>query len=119
LQFLVPLDITPGTYKIYVENLNGKTNDAEVSIRGPQALRITNIQNGEHIHPGQQIVLSGTGFLLENEVWFGLQGLVAKLIISGGAMLEVDVPASTPLGPCQIHISNTAGNSEIVTVEVD
>lgn len=119
LQFLVPLDITPGTYKIYVENLNGKTNDAEVSIRGPQPLRITNIQNGEHIHPGQQILLSGTGFLLENEVWFGLQGVAAKLIISGGAMLQVDVPASTPLGPCQIHISNTAGNSEIVTVEVD
>jgi hypothetical protein len=119
LQLLVPLDITPGTYKISVENLNGKTNEAEVSIRGPQALRITNIQNGEHIHPGQQILLSGSGFLLENEVWFGLQGVAAKLIISGGAMLQVDVPTSTPLGRCEIYVDHAAGKSDIVTVMVE
>jgi photosystem II stability/assembly factor-like uncharacterized protein len=119
LQLLVPVDVTPGTYKIYVENLNGKTKEAEVSIRAQQALRITNIQNGEHIHPGQQIRLSGTGFLLENEVWFGPQGVAAKLIISADAMLQVDVPASIPPGPCQVYVRNAAGKSDIVKVMVE
>ena len=59
LQFLVPLDITPGTYKTYVENVYGKTNEAEISIRRPQSLRISNIQNGERIHLGGRYSSSG------------------------------------------------------------
>jgi photosystem II stability/assembly factor-like uncharacterized protein len=74
LKFLVPFDVTPGTYKIFVENTNGKTNDTVVTIRPAQPLRISNIQNGEPLHPGQHIILSGSGFLLENIVWFGAQG---------------------------------------------
>lgn len=119
LQFLVPLDITPGTYKTYVENVYGKTNEAEISIRRPQSLRISNIQNGERIHPGRQIFLTGSGFLLENTVWFGTQGVAAKLVLSGGAILQVDVPTSIPPGLCEIHVTNAAGKSDVVSVTVE
>jgi photosystem II stability/assembly factor-like uncharacterized protein len=119
LKFLVPPDVTPGTYEVYVENINGKTNETEVSIRAAQHLRISNIQNGEPIHPGQQIILSGSGFLLENTVWFGTQSVPAKLIISGGPMLMVYVPASIPSGHCEIHVSNDTGNSDIVSVIIE
>jgi hypothetical protein len=57
--------------------------------------------------------------LLENEVWFGPQGVAAKLIISGDAMLQVDVPASIPPGPCQVYVRNAAGKSDVVAVVVD
>jgi photosystem II stability/assembly factor-like uncharacterized protein len=116
LKFLVPPGLTPGTYKVYVENINGKTDETEVAIRAAQPLRISNIQNGEPIHPGQEIILSGSGFLLENTVWFGAQSVPAKLVISGGPMLIVDVPASIPLGRCEVHVSNDTGNSDIVSV---
>lgn len=119
LQFLVPLDITPGTYKIYVKNRYGETNETEVSIRAPQALKISNIQNGEGIRPGQQILLTGSGFLLENMVWFGTQGVAAKLIISGGTILQVSVPASVPRGRCEIYVSNASGKSDIVGVIIE
>jgi len=119
LQFLVPLDITPGTYKIYVENSYGKTNETEVSIRAPQALKISNIQNGGSIHPGQQILLTGSGFLLENKVWFGTQSVAAKLIISGAPILQVSVPDSVPPGRCEIYVSNATGKSDIVDVIIE
>ena len=119
LQFLVPLDVAPGTYKIYVENSSGKTNETEVSIRAPQALKISNIQNGEGIRPGQQISLTGSGFLLENKVWFGTQGVAAKLIISGAPILQVSVPASVPKGRCEIYVSNATGKSDSVGVMIE
>jgi hypothetical protein len=119
LQFLVPLDVAPGTYKIYVENSSGKTNETEVSIRAPQALKISNIQNGEGIRPGQQISLIGSGFLLENKVWFGTQGVAAKLIISGAPILQVSVPASVPKGRCEIYVSNATGKSDSVGVMIE
>jgi hypothetical protein len=114
LQFLVSLDISPGTYKVYVENIYGKTNETEVSVRAAQALRISNIQTGERIHPGQQILLAGSGFLLENKVWFGTQAVAAKLILSGGAMLQVSVPASITAGPSEIYVSNASGKGDVV-----
>jgi hypothetical protein len=119
LQFLVPEDLVPGTYKVYVENVYGKTNETEVSIRAPQALRISNIQNGEKVHAGQQILLSGSGFLLDNKVWFGTQGVAAKLIISGGTMLQVSVPVSIAVGPCEIYVSNASGKSASVEVIIE
>jgi hypothetical protein len=106
LKFLVPTDVTAGTYKIYVENSNGKTDETEVSIRAVQPLRISNIQNGELIHPGRQIIIGGSGFLLANTVWFGTQSVAAKLVISGGPMLKVEVPATIPLGRCDVYVSN-------------
>ena len=102
-----------------MENVYGRTNETEVSIRAPQALRISNIQNGERIHPGQQILLAGSGFLLENKVWFGTQGVAAKLILSGGAMLQVSVPASITAGPSEIYVSNASGKSDVVEVLIE
>jgi hypothetical protein len=118
LKFLLPRDVTPGTYKIYVENRDGKTNETEVTIRGAQPLRISNIQNGEAIHPGQEIILSGSGFLLENTVWFGAQSVAAKLVISGGPILVVEVPASIPVGRCDIYVSNDGGKSDSVSATI-
>jgi hypothetical protein len=82
-------------------------------------LRISNIQNGERIHPGQQILLAGSGFLLENKVWFGTQGVAAKLSISGGAMLQVSVPASIAPGSCEVYVSNASGKSDVVDVIIE
>ena len=33
-------------------------------------------------------------------------------------MLEVEVPASIPLGQCEIHVSNGAEKSDIVSVTI-
>jgi photosystem II stability/assembly factor-like uncharacterized protein len=119
LKFLLPPDVAPGTYKVYVENGEGKTNETEVSIRAAQALRISNVQNGEAIHPGQEIIVSGSGFLLDNTVWFGAQSVPAKLVISGGPMLVVKVPASIPRGRCDIYVSNDGGKSDSVSVTIE
>jgi hypothetical protein len=119
LKFLVPNDLTPGTYKIYVENSNGKTDETEVSIRAAQPLRISNIQNGEPIHPGQQIIIGGSGFLLANTVWFETQSVAAKLVISGGPMLKVEAPATIPLGRCDVCVRNDGGKSDRVSVTIE
>ncbi|HWY58864.1 MAG TPA: hypothetical protein VNZ03_30660 [Terriglobales bacterium] len=119
LQFLIPLDIAPGTYKIYVENSHGKTIETQISIRSPESLAISNVNNGQTIHPGQEILLTGSGLLIENQVWFGKQAVPATLIISGGPMLQVLVPTSIPLGPCEVYFSNDMGNSNVVRVAID
>jgi photosystem II stability/assembly factor-like uncharacterized protein len=119
LQFLIPLDVAPGTYNIYVENKQGKSNETEISIRLPQSLANLNINNGEAIHPGQQIIITGTGFLLENQVWFDEQVVPADLIISGGPMLRVTVPSSVHRGRCDVYVSNSSGNSNVFSVPID
>ena len=121
LQFLIPLDLAPGTYNISVENSRGRTNEAEISIRSPEQLAISagNVNNGQRIHPGQQILLTGSGLLLENQVWFGKQAVPATLIVSGGPMLRVWVPTSIPPGPCDVSVSNARGNSNVVSVMID
>jgi hypothetical protein len=119
LQFLIPPNITPGTYRIYVENSHGKTNETEISIRSPESLAISNINNGQTIRPGQEILLTGSGLLIENQVWFGKQAVPATLIISGGPMLRVSVPTSIPPGSCDVYVSNATGNSNVVSVVID
>jgi hypothetical protein len=119
LRFLIPPDVAPGTYNIYVENSYGKTNETEISIRSPQTLANLNINDGETIHPGQQIIISGPGFLLENQVWFDVQAVPAELIISGGPMLRATVPSSVPRGRCDVYVSNATGKSNVFTVTIE
>jgi photosystem II stability/assembly factor-like uncharacterized protein len=119
LRLLVPADVIPGTYELFVQNISGKTDEVEITIRPAEHLRVTNIQDGEPIHPGQTIFLIGSGFLLENTVWFGEQSVPAKLVITGASTLELDVPSSIPLGTCEIRVSNALGQSDPVSVVVE
>jgi photosystem II stability/assembly factor-like uncharacterized protein len=119
LRFLIPLDVAPGTYSIHVENSHGKTNETKISIRSPQSLANLNINNGEAIHPGQEILISGPGFLLENQVWFDQLPVPGELIISGGPMLRVTVPQSVHPGRCDIYVSNAAGKSNVLTATIE
>jgi len=119
LNLLVPSDVAPGTYEVYVENVDGKSDGVQVPIRPQEALKLTNVEDGEAIHAGQQIFLTGEGVLLENEVWFGAQGVPARLVISGGPVLNVTVPASLAPGPCDVYITNAAGKSNVVRVTVE
>jgi photosystem II stability/assembly factor-like uncharacterized protein len=119
LRFLIPLEVAPGTYSMHVENSHGKTNEIKISIRSPQSLANLNINNGAAIHPGQEIFISGRGFLLENQVWFDELSVPGELIISGGPMLRLTVPRSVPLGLCDVYVSNAAGKSSVFTVEIE
>jgi photosystem II stability/assembly factor-like uncharacterized protein len=119
LQFLVPLDIPPGTYVAFVENTNGRSNEAELPIRPAEPLTISAVQDGATIHPGQQIVISGSGFLLDDQVWFGSQRVEPeKSALGNGVALVVIVPPSTPSGPCEIYVTNASGKSNVVTATV-
>jgi hypothetical protein len=119
LIFLVPLDVQPGTYTVYVENENGKSNEGQVSIRPPGPPAIPAIRNlRTPLHAGEQSYISGSGFLIENTVWFGTQPVAAEYIISGGPMLKFKVPASLPPGVYEVHVSNAAGSSNIVRVTI-
>lgn len=119
LQFLIPFDIAPGTYTLYVETSHGKTNETEISIGPQETLVISNINNGQPIHPGQEIFLVGSGLLLENRVWFGSQSVPSELVISGAPTLRVTVPASVPPGACEVYVSNASGKSKVVSVTVE
>src|SRR5882724_7545542 len=101
LLFLVPRDLPLGSYPVAIENAHGKTDTAGVAIRALESLRILAINNRsisflneETIHPGQEISIVGSGFLVENTVWFGTTSVLTQVSISGGAMLRVQVPAS-------------------------
>jgi putative addiction module CopG family antidote len=68
-----------------------------------QPLHISRLQNRDPhfaeepgIHRGQQVVVGGTGFLLENTVWIGTEAVKAQLFVSGGAGLNCEVPATLP-----------------------
>jgi photosystem II stability/assembly factor-like uncharacterized protein len=119
LRFLIPLEVAPGTYSIYIENSHGKTNETKISIRSSQSLANLNINNGGAIHPGQEILISGKGFLLENQVWFDEMAVPSELIISGGPMLRVTVPPSVPLGRHDVYVSNASGKSKVLTVTIE
>lgn len=125
LRFLVPEDLPPGYYHLSVENEHGKTEAVEIVIGSAQCLRITlvhnqNVRCGEKpvIHRGQTIRIVGSGFRLGNTVWFGNEKAIPRLVMTGGASLDVDVPDSLLPGLCDIYVSNEMGTSNVVSVEV-
>ena len=126
LLFVVPADLPPGNYDVYVENAHGKTNAVEVAVRPPESLRISGIKyrSIRHmeeltIHPGEEIPIVGRGFLIENTVWFGTQAVAVQVTLSGGAYLRVVVPASLAPGPCEIYVTNASGKSNVVSVVIE
>jgi photosystem II stability/assembly factor-like uncharacterized protein len=126
LLLLVPADVPPGNYDVYIENAHGKTEPVKVPVRPSETLRIAGIQNrdirfrGESgIHPGQQVSVTGSGFLLENTVCFGTQAVPAQLVVSGGAGLHLDVPASLAPGTYEIYVMNANGRSNTISVIIE
>jgi len=70
---------------VAIENAHGKTDTAGVAIRALESLRILAINNRsisflneETIHPGQEISIVGSGFLVENTVWFGTTSVLTQ-----------------------------------------
>jgi photosystem II stability/assembly factor-like uncharacterized protein len=119
LLFLIPPDVAPGDYSISIENAHGKSNTRAVSVSPQQSLRIYGINDGEStIHPGQQVFVSGRGYLIENTVWFGTQVVAATLTVSGVPEIDVVVPPSISPGPCQVYVSNASGKSNVISVTV-
>ncbi len=126
LLFLVPQDLPSGNYEVSVENTHGKSNAIETLISPQQPFRISRLQNrdprfaGEPgIHRGQQVAIGGTGFLIENTVWFGAQAVKAQLVVSMGAGLNLEVPATLPPGTYEVYVSNANGKSNVVSTVIE
>lgn len=126
LLFLVPQDLPSGNYEVSVENAHGKSNAIEAMISPHQPLRISRLQNrdprfaGEPgIHRGQQVVIGGTGFLIENTVWFGTQAVKAELIVSMGVGLNLEVPATLSAGTYEVYVTNANGKSNVVSTVIE
>jgi hypothetical protein len=131
LLFIVPQDLLPDAYEVHVENAHGKTDSVQVAVRPPESLRISGIYNRDEryrdmpyrvdsgAHPGQQVMLPGSGFSLENNVWFGTQTVAAELMISGGAILNFAVPASLTPGIYEVYVSNANGKSNVIKVTIE
>lgn len=126
LLFLIPQDLPPGTYEVSVENANGKSSGIEAIIRPPQQLRISRLQNrdprfvGEPgVHLGQQVAIGGTGFLIENTVWFGTQAVKAQLFVSVGAGLNLEVPTALTPGTYEVYVTNANGKSNVISTVVE
>ena len=126
LLFIVPQDLPLETYDVHVENAHGKTDSVQVPVHPPESLRISGIYNRDEryrdmpyrvesgAHPGQQVMLPGSGFSLENNVWFGKQTVAAQLMISGGAILNFDVPASLAPGIYEVYVTNANGKCNVI-----
>jgi hypothetical protein len=119
VQFIVPRDVLADVYKIHLENRNGKTGEYDITIRAPESLKITNINNGQSVHAGQEITLSGSGISFEDVVWFGAQALPSKFVISGAPMIIFSIPASTPPGSYDVHVTHGNESSNVISVRVD
>jgi len=126
LLFLIPRDLPSGNYEVSVENAHGKSNLIEAMISPQQPLHISRLQNrdphfaGEPgIHRGKQVVIGGTGFLLENTVWIGTEGVKAQLFVSGGAGLNCEVPATLPPGTYEVYVGNANGKSNVVSTVIE
>jgi len=124
LLFLVPADLRPGIYSVHIENAHGKTEAAKVQIFPQQVLHLTSVLSGNppyaparSIHPGDLVWLAGTGFLVENTAWFGEQTVAAQS--NDGSRIIINVPSSAAAGPCEIHITNASGQSNVVRVVVE
>jgi photosystem II stability/assembly factor-like uncharacterized protein len=124
LLFLIPADLRPGIYSVYIENEHGKTEPAKVQIYPQQVLHLTSVLSGnppyppaKNIHPGDLIWLTGSGFLVENTVWFGDQAVAAQS--KDGTRIIINVPSSVAPGSCEIHVSNASGQSAIVPAVVE
>lgn len=127
---LVPREFPAGTYDVYVENGRGKSNSVQITVRPPETFRISGIYNrapryrdmpyrvDSSLHPGQQVIVTGSGFLLDNTVWFGKQQTSAKLVVSGGAGMQFDVPTSLSPGPYELYVTNANGKSNVLPVMV-
>ncbi len=124
LLFLVPADLRPGIYNVHVENMHGKTEAAKVQIYPQQVLHLTAVLSGSPpyaparaIHPGDPVWLDGTGFLVDNTAWFGEQTVAAQS--NDGSRIVINVPSSAAPGPCEIHVTNASGQSNVVHVVVE
>lgn len=126
LLFLLPADLAVATYDLYVENDNGKSKTIRVRIcERDTGLKISGLSEHDTdrdgtvlISAGQKIEVFGSGFLLENTIWFGTQSVPADVELSGGAVLGADVPASLAHGPCDVYVTNAAGKSNVLHVAV-
>ena len=123
--FLLPQNLVPGNYQVFVENVHGKSNAVDVSVLPPQSLNILAIydQNNQPlsestIRHGQTISIYARGLQIENNVWFGTQSIAAQVSMNGG-YLRIEVPASIPAGPCEIYVSNANGKSNVITLVVE
>lgn len=126
----VPSDVPPGTYDICVENAHGKTEAVQVTIRPAESLRISGVYNQDErfrdrpyrvdssMNHGQKVILPGSGFSLENTVWFGTVPAQTHLVISGGAALQFAVPESLAPGKYELYVTNANGKSNILNVVV-
>jgi photosystem II stability/assembly factor-like uncharacterized protein len=131
LLLIVPPDLPAETYDVYVENTHGKTDSVRVAVRPSEVLRISGFYNRDMryrdmpyrvdsgMHPSQQVTVTGSGFLLENTVWFGTQAVSAELVVSGGAALQFDVPASVTPGTYEVYVSNANGKSNVIKVTIE
>jgi photosystem II stability/assembly factor-like uncharacterized protein len=131
LLLIVPQDLPPETYDVHVENVHGKTDSVQVTVRPPESLPISGIYNRDvryrdmpyrvesGMHSGQQVSVTGSGLLLENTVYFGTQAVPAQLVVSGGAGLHLDVPASLAPGTYEIYVMNANGRSNAISVIIE
>jgi hypothetical protein len=126
LLFLLPQDFPPGHYDVSVENGHGKSNSIQAMISPQQPLHIFRLQNrdprfvGEPgVHRGQQVAIGGTGFLIENTVWFGTQTAKAQLVVSRGAGLNLEVPAILPPGIYEVYVTNANGKSNFISTVIE
>jgi photosystem II stability/assembly factor-like uncharacterized protein len=124
LLLLVPADLPPSHYRIWVENEDGKTDSVEMMIDPQEKLEISIVGSHGTAEPaavihGQEVIIVGRGFLVDNEVWFGTTKVAAEVRLSGGAFLKVQVPDSLPPGPCEVYVNNLNGRSNSVTVVVE
>jgi len=126
LLFLVPQDLPSGNYEVSVENAYGKSNVIEALISPHQQLRIYRPQNRDprfggapEIRRGEKVVIGGTGFLLDNTVWFGTLAVKAQLVLSMGAFLNLEIPATLSRGTCEMYVSNANGKSNVISIVID
>ncbi len=119
LRFLIPPDVVTGTYPLYVETAHGKTDRAQIFIRPTERLAISEINDGAPVHPSQKTFLTGSGLLLENQVWFGTHAATGTLIISGAPIFNFTVPSSLAPGSYEVYLTNANGKSNVLNVVVE
>ncbi|HTS24817.1 MAG TPA: hypothetical protein VMH81_03025 [Bryobacteraceae bacterium] len=125
LRFYVPVDMTPGTFPVTVENARGASNTVQLEVRPPvplQIIRVAGINPQEsrelRFHPGQKFWIIGSGFLPENTVWFGTLSLDVTLP-RGYNVLHLVIPPTLAPGDYEVCVSNRAGRSNVVPVHIE
>ena len=125
LRFYVPVDMTPGTFRLTVENNRGTSNSVQVEVRPPVPLQIREIRGTsqrqteeQKFHRGQKIWIRGTGFLKDNTVWFETQSVPVSRP-EGYNILHLVVPPTLSPGDYGVYITNGAGKSNVITVHIE